>query len=174
METNAFCTTTDAQPQRFAGDGPRQQHDDDFGLGRQPRHRPDAHGQVVAMVMVKLAGTARRPPPCTRLAGPGMFADDHGSTVHLLDGHGYLGSFRFGADSAAYYSAWYVETTAKREEHDVGSTSWPHLDVALGRPRALPLGGRCAVRAGCGDLYELANPTAAAICKAKGAASAAL
>ena len=74
--------------------------------------------------MVTPAGTARRPPPCTRLVGPGMFADDHGSTVHLLDGHGYLGSFRFGADSAAYYSAWYVETTAKREEHDAGGASW--------------------------------------------------
>jgi hypothetical protein len=64
MEMNAFCTTTDAQPQRFAGDGPRPQHGDDFGLGRQPRHQPDAHGQVVAMV--KSAGTTRRPPPCTR------------------------------------------------------------------------------------------------------------
>ncbi|KAG8100967.1 hypothetical protein GUJ93_ZPchr0294g2701 [Zizania palustris] len=29
------------------------------------------------------------------LTGPGMFSDDHGSTVHPLDGHGYLRSFRF-------------------------------------------------------------------------------
>jgi 9-cis-beta-carotene 9',10'-cleaving dioxygenase len=53
-----------------------------------------------------------------------MFTDDHESTVHLLDGHGYLGSFRFGTDSAALYSARYVETTAKREEHDAGGVSW--------------------------------------------------
>jgi 9-cis-beta-carotene 9',10'-cleaving dioxygenase len=53
-----------------------------------------------------------------------MFADDHGSTVHLLDGHGYLGSFRFGADGAVYYSARYVETTAQREEHNAGGASW--------------------------------------------------
>lgn len=27
------------------------------------------------------------------LAGPGVFSDDHGSTVHPLDGHGYLRAF---------------------------------------------------------------------------------
>jgi hypothetical protein len=44
---------------------------------------------------------------------------------------------------------------------------------ALRWPRALPLGGRRDVRAGGGEPYELANPTAAAIYTAKGAASAA-
>lgn len=58
------------------------------------------------------------------LAGPGMFTDDHGSTVHPLDGHGYLRSFRFDASGAAHYSARYVETAAKREEHDAGGASW--------------------------------------------------
>ncbi|CAD6262814.1 unnamed protein product [Miscanthus lutarioriparius] len=65
------------------------------------------------------------------LAGPGMFADDHGSTVHPLDGHGYLRSFRFGGaddgvEATAHYSARYVETAAKREEHDDagGASSW--------------------------------------------------
>ena len=57
------------------------------------------------------------------LAGPGMFADDHGSTVHPLDGHGYLRAFRFGGAGASY-SARYVETAAKREEHDAGGASW--------------------------------------------------
>ncbi|CAL5030678.1 unnamed protein product [Urochloa decumbens] len=56
------------------------------------------------------------------LAGPGMFSDDHGSTVHPLDGHGYLRAFRFGAGGEATYSARYVETAAKREEH--GASSW--------------------------------------------------
>ncbi|TKW05825.1 hypothetical protein SEVIR_7G201400v4 [Setaria viridis] len=63
------------------------------------------------------------------LAGPGMFTDDHGSTVHPLDGHGYLRAFHFGgggADgaAAAQYSARYVETAAKREEQGAGGTSW--------------------------------------------------
>jgi len=54
-----------------------------------------------------------------------MFTDDHGSTVHPLDGHGYLRSFRFGSDGApARYSARYVETAAKREEHDAPRSSW--------------------------------------------------
>ncbi|CAN6240392.1 unnamed protein product [Urochloa humidicola] len=65
------------------------------------------------------------------LAGPGMFADDHGSIVHPLDGHGYLRAFRFaaakgGSAAAASYSARYVETAAKREEHEQGGggASW--------------------------------------------------
>jgi hypothetical protein len=57
------------------------------------------------------------------LAGPGLFSDDHGSTVHPLDGHGYLRVFRFDAGRAVHYSARYVETAAKREEH-VGDASW--------------------------------------------------
>ncbi|CAN6235833.1 unnamed protein product [Urochloa humidicola] len=61
------------------------------------------------------------------LAGPGMFSDDHGSTVHPLDGHGYLRAFRFGGGGAggASYSARYVETAAKTEEHEGGgASSW--------------------------------------------------
>ncbi|XP_062184472.1 carotenoid cleavage dioxygenase 7, chloroplastic-like [Phragmites australis] len=57
------------------------------------------------------------------LAGPGMFSDDHGSTVHPLDGHGYLRSFRFGPNHTVHYTARYVETAAKREEH-VDDASW--------------------------------------------------
>ncbi|KAG9452200.1 hypothetical protein H6P81_005104 [Aristolochia fimbriata] len=51
------------------------------------------------------------------LAGPGLFSDDHGSTVHPLDGHGYLRAFSFdGASGLVAYSARYVETEARREE----------------------------------------------------------
>uniref|UniRef100_A0A0E0KTL0 Carotenoid cleavage dioxygenase 7 n=1 Tax=Oryza punctata TaxID=4537 RepID=A0A0E0KTL0_ORYPU len=58
------------------------------------------------------------------LAGPGIFSDDHGSTVHPLDGHGYLRSFRFRpGDSTVHYSARFVETAAKREESRDGA-SW--------------------------------------------------
>ncbi|KAI5011489.1 hypothetical protein ZWY2020_013626 [Hordeum vulgare] len=57
------------------------------------------------------------------LAGPGMFSDDHGSTVHPLDGHGYLRSFRFHPGDGVHYAARYVETAAKTEEKGDGA-SW--------------------------------------------------
>uniref|UniRef100_J3M065 Carotenoid cleavage dioxygenase 7 n=1 Tax=Oryza brachyantha TaxID=4533 RepID=J3M065_ORYBR len=58
------------------------------------------------------------------LAGPGIFSDDHGSTVHPLDGHGYLRSFRFQpGHGTVHYSARFVETAAKREESRDGA-SW--------------------------------------------------
>ncbi|KAL6903811.1 hypothetical protein ACP4OV_004624 [Aristida adscensionis] len=63
------------------------------------------------------------PPGTYYLAGPGLFSDDHGSTVHPLDGHGYLRAFRFLPDRTVHYSARYVETAAKREEHE-GGGSW--------------------------------------------------
>ncbi|RLM65264.1 carotenoid cleavage dioxygenase [Panicum miliaceum] len=78
------------------------------------------------------------------LAGPGMFADDHGSTVHPLDGHGYLRAFRFGGGGARY-SARYVETAAKREEHDAGGASWS----------VLRWGGRVLCLWEGGEPYEL-------------------
>jgi 9-cis-beta-carotene 9',10'-cleaving dioxygenase len=40
------------------------------------------------------------------LVGPGIFSDDHGSTVHPLDGHGYLRSFDF-SNGGVHYSARY-------------------------------------------------------------------
>lgn len=57
-------------------------------------------------------------------AGPEMFADNHEFTVHSLDSHGYLCSFRFGADVVVHYSVRYVETAARQEEHDAGGASW--------------------------------------------------
>ncbi|XP_062226354.1 carotenoid cleavage dioxygenase 7, chloroplastic-like [Phragmites australis] len=57
------------------------------------------------------------------LVGPGLFSDDHGSTVHPLDGHGYLRSFRFDTNRTVHYSARYVETAAKREEN-ADDASW--------------------------------------------------
>uniref|UniRef100_A0A1D1YEE4 Carotenoid cleavage dioxygenase 7, chloroplastic n=1 Tax=Anthurium amnicola TaxID=1678845 RepID=A0A1D1YEE4_9ARAE len=59
------------------------------------------------------------------LAGPGIFADDHGSTVHPLDGHGYLRAFDFGAGGRGVrYSARYVATGARREERDEETGGW--------------------------------------------------
>lgn len=42
------------------------------------------------------------------LTGPGLFSDDHGSTVHPLDGHGYLRTFTIdGAKGEAKFMARY-------------------------------------------------------------------
>ncbi|GER49360.1 carotenoid cleavage dioxygenase [Striga asiatica] len=62
------------------------------------------------------------------LAGPGMFDDDHGSTVHPLDGHGYLRAFtvRRGAHGrpVVEFSARYVETEARAAERDPANGEW--------------------------------------------------
>ncbi|XP_078176753.1 carotenoid cleavage dioxygenase 7 isoform X1 [Carex rostrata] len=56
------------------------------------------------------------------LVGPGLFSDDYGSTVHPLDGHGYLRSFDF-SNGGVNYSARYVSTDAEREERK-GEKEW--------------------------------------------------
>ncbi|KAE8766377.1 carotenoid cleavage dioxygenase 7, chloroplastic [Hordeum vulgare] len=49
------------------------------------------------------------------LARPGMFSDDHGSTVHPLDGHGFpAGSFRFNPGDGVHYAARYTTKQASR------------------------------------------------------------
>ncbi|XVF22822.1 hypothetical protein REPUB_Repub12eG0204000 [Reevesia pubescens] len=59
------------------------------------------------------------------LAGPGLFTDDHGSTVHPLDGHGYLRAFSIdGASKEVKFMARYVKTEAQVEEHDPVTDTW--------------------------------------------------
>lgn len=59
------------------------------------------------------------------LAGPGLFSDDHGSTVHPLDGHGYLRAFSInGVTKEAKFMAKYVKTEAQVEEHDSENDTW--------------------------------------------------
>ncbi|KAK1261350.1 hypothetical protein QJS04_geneDACA018446 [Acorus gramineus] len=59
------------------------------------------------------------------LAGPGLFSDDHGSTVHPLDGHGYLRSFSIdGGAGEVRFKARYVETEAQAEERDAETGRW--------------------------------------------------
>ncbi|GMH00628.1 hypothetical protein Nepgr_002467 [Nepenthes gracilis] len=59
------------------------------------------------------------------LTGPGLIADDHGSTVHPLDGHGYLRAFRIdGPTGEVKFSAKYVKTEAQLEERDPVNGSW--------------------------------------------------
>ncbi|CAI0556511.1 unnamed protein product [Linum tenue] len=62
------------------------------------------------------------------LAGPGLFSDDHGSTVHPLDGHGYLKSFHVAAagegNKEVQFMAKYVRTEAQMEEHEPETDTW--------------------------------------------------
>ncbi|KAJ8748842.1 hypothetical protein K2173_013273 [Erythroxylum novogranatense] len=59
------------------------------------------------------------------LTGPGLFTDDHGSTVHPLDGHGYLRAFRVdGAKREVTFMARYVKTDAQVEEYDPVTRRW--------------------------------------------------
>ncbi|KAH7862767.1 hypothetical protein Vadar_009218 [Vaccinium darrowii] len=59
------------------------------------------------------------------LTGPGLFSDDHGSTVHPLDGHGYLRSFKIdGAKGEVKFMARYIETEAQVEERDPETGRW--------------------------------------------------
>ncbi|KAK3224375.1 hypothetical protein Dsin_011400 [Dipteronia sinensis] len=59
------------------------------------------------------------------LAGPGMFSDDQGSSVHPLDGHGYLRAFEIdGGGGQVRFMAKYVKTEAHVEEYDEESGTW--------------------------------------------------
>ncbi|KAK9090745.1 hypothetical protein Sjap_023922 [Stephania japonica] len=59
------------------------------------------------------------------LTGPGIFSDDYGSTVHPLDGHGYLRAFSLdGSTGEVRFSARYVETEAQKEERDGETGRW--------------------------------------------------
>jgi 9-cis-beta-carotene 9',10'-cleaving dioxygenase len=59
------------------------------------------------------------------LTGPGLFTDDHGSTVHPLDGHGYLRAFNIdGVSREVKFMARYVKTEAQVEEHDPETNTW--------------------------------------------------
>lgn len=59
------------------------------------------------------------------LTGPGLFTDDHGSTVHPLDGHGYLRSFKIdGFSGRIEFMARYIQTEAQVEERDPVTGQW--------------------------------------------------
>lgn len=60
------------------------------------------------------------------LTGPGLFSDDHGSTVHPLDGHGYLRSFKMndGFSGKIEFMAKYIQTEAQVEERDPVTGQW--------------------------------------------------
>ncbi|GMP42740.1 hypothetical protein CsSME_00012379 [Camellia sinensis var. sinensis] len=59
------------------------------------------------------------------LTGPGVFTDDHGSTVHPLDGHGYLRAFTIdGVKGVVKFMAKYIKTEVQTEERDSLTGRW--------------------------------------------------
>ncbi|KAI8545431.1 hypothetical protein RHMOL_Rhmol07G0039000 [Rhododendron molle] len=64
------------------------------------------------------------PPGTYYLTGPGLFSDDHGSTVHPLDGHGYLRTFTIDGAKEVKFMARYIETEAQVEERDPETGRW--------------------------------------------------
>ncbi|KAI3504299.1 hypothetical protein L1887_32868 [Cichorium endivia] len=59
------------------------------------------------------------------LTGPGLFKDDHGSSVHPFDGHGYLRAFTIdGTKGEVTYMARYIKTMAQVHEHDHDTGEW--------------------------------------------------
>ncbi|EXB37597.1 hypothetical protein L484_021802 [Morus notabilis] len=80
--------------------------------------------EPVALHVINGAVPADFPAGTYYLAGPGIFSDDHGSTVHPLDGHGYLRAFAFGENNVVKFMARYVKTEAQEEEHQSGTDMW--------------------------------------------------
>ncbi|KAE9445908.1 hypothetical protein C3L33_22186, partial [Rhododendron williamsianum] len=79
----------------------------------------------VTLRVVDGAIPADFPPGTYYLTGPGLFTDDHGSTVHPLDGHGYLRTFTIdGAKGEVKFMARYIETEAQVEERDPETGRW--------------------------------------------------
>nr|AKM06055.1 CCD7 [Jatropha curcas] len=107
------------------------------------------------------------------LTGPGLFTDDHGSTVHPLDGHGYLRAFSIdGANGEVKFMARYVKTEAQVEEHDPETGTWRFTHRGPfsvlkggGNPYEIESGtldtiGRFDLVDGCDSLMDDANNTA--------------
>lgn len=81
--------------------------------------------QPVALRIVDGAIPADFPSGTYYLTGPGILTDDHGSTVHPLDGHGYLRAFAFdNVTKEVKYMAKYIKTEAQLEEHDPKTDTW--------------------------------------------------
>nr|GMD36527.1 carotenoid cleavage dioxygenase 7, chloroplastic [Ipomoea batatas] len=81
--------------------------------------------EPVALRVVEGAIPADFPSGTYYLTGPGLFTDDHGSTVHPLDGHGYLRTFEIdGETGKVTFMARYIRTEAQAEERDPETGQW--------------------------------------------------
>lgn len=82
--------------------------------------------QPITLRVVDGAVPADFPTGTYYLTGPGILSDDHGSTVHPLDGHGYLRAFTFdnNVTNKVKYMAKYIRTEAQLEEHDPKTNTW--------------------------------------------------
>ncbi|KAG1362290.1 hypothetical protein COCNU_10G005090 [Cocos nucifera] len=73
------------------------------------------------------------------LAGPGLFIDDHGFTIYLLDGHGYFCVFSFAGDEGTMlYSVRFMEMQAKREQQEEEIGQWRFMHRGPSWPEAGP------------------------------------
>nr|AKQ19158.1 carotenoid cleavage dioxygenase 7 [Petunia x hybrida] len=81
--------------------------------------------EPIALRVVEGAIPSDFPSGTYYLTGPGLFTDDHGSTVHPLDGHGYLRTFEIdGGSGQVKFMARYIETEAQAEERDPVTGQW--------------------------------------------------
>ncbi|VFQ94609.1 unnamed protein product [Cuscuta campestris] len=81
--------------------------------------------EPVALRVVEGAIPPDFPSGAYYLTGPGLFTDDHGSTVHPLDGHGYLRAFEInGKTGRATFMSRYIRTEAHKEERDPRTGGW--------------------------------------------------
>lgn len=81
--------------------------------------------EPVALRVVEGAIPSDFPSGTYYLTGPGLFTDDHGSTVHPLDGHGYLRTFEIdGETGKVTFMARYIQTEAQSEERDPETGQW--------------------------------------------------
>ncbi|CAH9097971.1 unnamed protein product [Cuscuta epithymum] len=81
--------------------------------------------EPVALRVVEGAIPSDFPSGTYYLTGPGLFTDDHGSTVHPLDGHGYLRAFQIDtATGQVTFRSRYIQTEAHEEERDIETGQW--------------------------------------------------
>ncbi|XAR63235.1 9-cis-beta-carotene 9',10'-cleaving dioxygenase [Bertholletia excelsa] len=107
------------------------------------------------------------------LTGPGLFNDDHGSTVHPLDGHGYLRAFMInGEKGEVKFTARYIETEAAVEERDAATGRWRFTHRGpfsimknVANTSVLRWGGRLFCLWEGGDPYEIEKTTLATVGK---------
>ncbi|KAM7276233.1 hypothetical protein ACFE04_018099 [Oxalis oulophora] len=86
--------------------------------------RSETGSQPINLRVIEGAIPSDFPQGTYYLTGPGLFTDDYGSTVHPLDGHGYLRAFTFDGNKDVEFMAKYVKTDAQVEEHDPITDTW--------------------------------------------------
>ncbi|XP_051144299.1 carotenoid cleavage dioxygenase 7, chloroplastic-like [Andrographis paniculata] len=122
-------TTTTTAPRRTPTVHPDSDAADDdaaLAVGDYRSLFTSQRAEITAPISLRLVGGALPadfPTGTYYLTGPGLFADDHGSTVHPLDGHGYLRSFQIDGGGVEFMAR-YVETEAQADEREPDGGAW--------------------------------------------------